>query len=81
LIVVRPLAAAIGDRIEQVGLPLHPDKTRAVYCWSATAVATAAPQMDGGPHSVGRRVVSFVKDNVKFAARIAAPNWRPLHGT
>ena len=26
------LAAAIGDRMEQVGLRLHPDKTRIVYC-------------------------------------------------
>jgi RNA-directed DNA polymerase len=28
----RTLVAAIGDRIEQVGLRLHPDKTKIVYC-------------------------------------------------
>ena len=26
------LVAAIGDRMEQVGLRLHPDKTKIVYC-------------------------------------------------
>ena len=29
---VRTLRAAIGDRMEQVGLRLHPDKTKIVYC-------------------------------------------------
>ncbi len=28
----RTVLAAIGDRMEQVGLRLHPDKTRIVYC-------------------------------------------------
>lgn len=28
----RNLVAAIGDRMEQVGLRLHPDKTKIVYC-------------------------------------------------
>ena len=28
----RNLVAAIGDRMEQVGLRLHPDKTKVVYC-------------------------------------------------
>ena len=28
----RTLVAAIGDRMEQVGLRLHPDKTKVVYC-------------------------------------------------
>jgi RNA-directed DNA polymerase len=28
----RTLAAAIGTRMQQVGLSLHPDKTRIVYC-------------------------------------------------
>ncbi len=28
----RALVAAIGDRMEQVGLRLHPDKTKIVYC-------------------------------------------------
>ena len=28
----RQVLAAIGDRMEQVGLRLHPDKTRIVYC-------------------------------------------------
>ena len=28
----RELVAAIGDRMEQVGLRLHPDKTKIVYC-------------------------------------------------
>ena len=28
----RTLVAAIGDRMEQVGLRLHPDKTKIVYC-------------------------------------------------
>ncbi len=28
----RHLVAAIGDRMEQVGLRLHPDKTKIVYC-------------------------------------------------
>ena len=28
----REVLAAIGDRMEQVGLRLHPDKTRIVYC-------------------------------------------------
>jgi group II intron reverse transcriptase/maturase len=28
----RKVLAAIGDRMEQVGLRLHPDKTRIVYC-------------------------------------------------
>ena len=31
----RNLAAAIGDRMEQVGLRLHPDKTKIVYCKDA----------------------------------------------
>ena len=26
------MLAAIGDRMEEVGLRLHPDKTRIVYC-------------------------------------------------
>jgi hypothetical protein len=26
------VAGAIGERMEQVGLRLHPDKTRIVYC-------------------------------------------------
>ena len=26
------MLAAIGERMEQVGLRLHPDKTRIVYC-------------------------------------------------
>ena len=28
----RMVATAIGERMEQVGLRLHPDKTRIVYC-------------------------------------------------
>ena len=28
----RNLPAAIGDRMEQVGLRLHPNKTKIVYC-------------------------------------------------
>ena len=28
----RNLVAAIGNRMEQVGLRLHPDKTKIVYC-------------------------------------------------
>ena len=31
----RALVAAIGDRMEQVGLRLHPDKTKIVYCKDA----------------------------------------------
>ena len=31
----RNLVAAIGDRMEQVGLRLHPDKTKVVYCQDA----------------------------------------------
>jgi group II intron reverse transcriptase/maturase len=31
----RNLVAAIGDRMEQVGLRLHPDKTKIVYCKDA----------------------------------------------
>src|SRR5215207_4876842 len=31
----RTLAAAIGNRMEQVGLRLHPDKTKIVYCKDA----------------------------------------------
>jgi retron-type reverse transcriptase len=29
----RMLVQAIGERMGQVGLRLHPDKTRIVYCW------------------------------------------------
>jgi group II intron reverse transcriptase/maturase len=32
---VRYLVAAIGDRMDQVGLRLHPDKTKIVYCQDA----------------------------------------------
>jgi RNA-directed DNA polymerase len=31
----RTLVAAIGDRMEQVGLRLHPDKTKVLYCRDA----------------------------------------------
>ena len=42
----RTLVAAIGDRMEQVGLRLHPDKTKVVYCQDGNRrLAEAHPQV------------------------------------
>jgi RNA-directed DNA polymerase len=35
------VAAAIAERMEQVGLQLHPDKTRIVYCKDGRRVGSA----------------------------------------
>ena len=37
----REVLAAIGARMEQVGLRLHPDKTRIVYCQDGQRPANA----------------------------------------
>jgi Reverse transcriptase (RNA-dependent DNA polymerase) len=36
----RNLVAAIGDRMEQVGLRMHPDKTKVLYCQDGNADST-----------------------------------------
>ena len=43
----RNLVAAIGDRMEQVGLRLHPDKTKIVYCQGREAATrpTGSPRL------------------------------------
>jgi RNA-directed DNA polymerase len=44
----RMLVTAIGERMEQVGLRLHPDKTRIVYCWDGVKRAAQSEHTSFG---------------------------------
>jgi RNA-directed DNA polymerase len=54
----RKLVAAIGDRLEQVGLRLHPDKTKVVYC-------------QDGKRRLDRELTAFTFLGFTFRARAA----------